>query len=134
MFLLLFLFTFRPILLLNIAAVCCIIMIATIGNLSLVQSHYMIDKTKFLKDQVLYGHAFRNLSMKSVDECFLACYEECFCMTFQMCHQNTECQLLSSNQFRSPFALHSMTGCSYYDMVPDLELVGVDVNLIIILV
>ncbi|XP_028416304.1 uncharacterized protein LOC114540227 [Dendronephthya gigantea] len=81
----------------------------------------MVDKTKALTDQVLYGYAFRNLAMKTVDECFLACYEDCFCMSFQMCRQNTECQLLSSNQFQSPFALHSMMGCSYYDMVPDFE-------------
>ncbi|XP_028416284.1 uncharacterized protein LOC114540214 [Dendronephthya gigantea] len=110
------------------AVVVCVITITTIGNLDLAQSRYTIDKTKVLKDQVLYGYAFRNLTMKTVDECFLACYEDCFCMSFQMCSQNTECQLLSSNQFRLPSDLLDMTGCSYYDMLPDLELIETGCN------
>jgi hypothetical protein len=80
----------------------------------------MIDKTKALDDKILLGYAFRKLTMKTVDECFFHCYEDCFCMAFQMC-QSTECQLLSTNQFQSSSALVTMKGCSYYDMLPDFE-------------
>ncbi|CAB4033556.1 Versican core [Paramuricea clavata] len=73
---------------------------------------------KALNNKVLSGHAFRNLTMKSIVECFFACLEDCLCMSFQMC-ENTECQLLSSNQFRSPSTLLAVMGCSYYDMVPN---------------
>jgi hypothetical protein len=80
----------------------------------------MIDKTKVLKDKVLYGYKYRNFNMTTVDECFLQCYEECFCMAFQMC-PNAQCQLLSSNQFQFPSALVPTEGCSYYDILPDLQ-------------
>ena len=90
------------------------------GFLVLVQAQYMIDKTKTLDDKILLGYAFRKLTMKTVDECFFHCYEDCFCMAFQMC-QSTECQLLSTNQFQSSSALVTMKGCSYYDMLPDFE-------------
>jgi hypothetical protein len=80
----------------------------------------MIDKTKALENKILLGYAFRKLTMKTVDECFFHCYEDCFCMAFQMC-QSAECQLLSTNQFQSSSALVTMKGCSYYDMLPDFE-------------
>jgi hypothetical protein len=81
----------------------------------------MIDKTKALENKILLGYAFRKLAMKTVDECFFHCYEDCF--SFEMC-QSKECQLLSTNQFQSPSALVTMKGCSYYDMLPDLEQVN----------
>ena len=37
------------------------------------------------------------------------------CLSFQICHE-TECQLLSSNQFQSK--LDALIGCTYYDMTP----------------
>ena len=77
-----------------------------------------------MEDKILLGYAFRKLTMIAVDECFLSCYEDCFCMAFQVC-QNSECQLLSSNRFLSSRALVSLKGCSYYDMLPDLQQVTV---------
>ena len=76
---------------------------------------YVVELNKALKNKALTDFAFRNLTMKTVIECFLACLEDCLCLSFQMCNE-TECQLLSSNQFQS--TLVTMTECTYYDMHP----------------
>lgn len=91
--------------------------------LVLVRCQYMIDMTKVVEDRALNGYHYRTHSDKTVDECFLNCYEDCFCMAFQIC-KSTQCQLLSSNQFQSPSALVFVEGCSYYDMLPDLQQVN----------
>ena len=74
---------------------------------------YMVELNKALKNKAMTNFAFRNLTVKTVIECFFACLEDCLCLSFQMCNE-TECQLLSSNQFQS--ALLTMTECTYYDM------------------
>ena len=99
------------------SAVLTVITITSIFQV-MVKPQYMVEMDKALSNKVLSGHAFRNLTMKSIVECFIACLEDCLCMSFQTC-QNTECQLLSSNQFQSPSALVTMMGCSYFDMVPN---------------
>ena len=76
---------------------------------------YMVDLNKALKNKAITNFAFRNLSMKTIVECFFACLDDCLCLSFQMCNE-TECQLLSSNQFQS--TLVTMTECTYYDMHP----------------
>ena len=75
----------------------------------------MVELDKALKNKALTDFAFRNLTMKTVIECFFACLEDCLCLSFQMCNE-TECQLSSSNQFQS--TLVTMTECTYYDMHP----------------
>ena len=75
----------------------------------------MVELNKALKNKAMTDFAFRNLTMKTVMECFLACLEDCLCLSFQMCNE-TECKLLSSNQFQS--TLVTMTECTYYDMHP----------------
>ena len=80
-----------------------------------VNSQYLVKTGNALEDRVLTGHAFQNLTMKTVMECFLACFENCLCLSFQICHEK-ECQLLSSNQFLSK--LNILIGCTYYDMTP----------------
>ena len=64
---------------------------------------------------------YRHLTTESVDECFMHCYEDCFCMSFQMCKKDTECHLMSSNQFQNESKLIAAKGYSYYDMLPDIE-------------
>ncbi len=81
----------------------------------LVNSQYTVKMDAALQDTALTGFAFRNLTMKTVMECFLACFEDCLCLSFQMC-KRTECQLLSSSQIQS--TLDTMPGCTYYDMLP----------------
>ena len=95
-------------------------LVLSIGFLVLVRCQYMIDKTKVVEDKALHGYHYRSHANKTEDECFLNCYKDCFCMAFQICKE-TECQLLSSNQFQSPSALVLGKGCSYYDMLPDLQ-------------
>ena len=82
----------------------------------------MIDKTDVLKGMMLYDtfSQYRHLTTNTVDECFMHCFEDCFCMSFQIC-QNTECHLMSSNQFQNESKLITAKGCSYYDMLPDLD-------------
>ena len=80
-----------------------------------VNSQYLVEIGNALEGRVLTGHAFQNLTMKTVMECFLACIENCLCLSFQIFHE-TECQLLSSNQFLSK--LNVLIGCTYYDMTP----------------
>ena len=70
---------------------------------------------KALKDKALTGYAFRNLTMKTVVDCFFACVDECLCLSFQTCRE-AECQLLSSTHFQSK--LDVKKGCIYYDMFP----------------
>ncbi|CAB3986032.1 small RNA degrading nuclease 5-like isoform X2 [Paramuricea clavata] len=81
----------------------------------LVNSQYMIEVNKALEGKALTGSAFRNLTMKTMMHCFLACLKDCLCISFQMCNE-TECQLLSSSQFQS--TLDTIKGCTYYNMVP----------------
>ncbi|CAB3996089.1 Sphingomyelinase phosphodiesterase D [Paramuricea clavata] len=81
----------------------------------LVHSEYMTGIGRALKDQVLFGHAFRNLTIINAVECFMFCQQERICKAFQMCRKNKDCQLLSSNQFQSPSAFVTMIGCTYYD-------------------
>ena len=76
---------------------------------------YIVELNKALKNKAMTNFAFRNLTMKTVVECFLACLDDCLCRSFQMCNE-TECQLLSSNQFQSTLVI--MTECTYYDMHP----------------
>jgi hypothetical protein len=78
----------------------------------LVNSQYTIEMNKALEGKALTGSAFRNLTMV---DCFLACFEDCLCISFQMCNE-TDCQLLSSSQFQP--TLDTIMGCTYYDMVP----------------
>ena len=80
-----------------------------------VNTQYLVKIGNALEGRVLTGHAFQNLTMKTVMECFLACFENCLCLSFQMCHEK-ECQLLSSNQFQSK--LDTLIDCTYYDMTP----------------
>ena len=77
---------------------------------------YIVELNKALKNKAVTNNfAFRNLTTKTVVECFLACLDDCLCRSFQMCN-DTDCQLLSSNQFQS--TLVTMTECTYYDMHP----------------
>ena len=87
----------------------------TSGFEVLVNSQYMIEMNKAMEGKALTGSAFRNLTMKTVVDCFLACLKDCLCISFQMCNE-TECQLLSSSQFQS--TLDNIIECTYYDMFP----------------
>jgi hypothetical protein len=99
---------------LKLYAAIAVVMI-TSGFEVLVNSQYTIEMNKALEGKALTDFAFRNLTMKTVLDCFLACFEDCLCISFQMCNE-TECQLLSSSQFQS--TLDTIMGCTYYDMVP----------------
>ena len=92
-----------------------VVVLVTVGVL--VQTQYLVEKEKALKDSVLYGHAFRNETVKRVVECFFSCLEGCLCMAFQI-YNTTVCQLLSSNRFQTPSALSSLPLSIYYDMLP----------------
>ena len=85
-----------------------------------VNCQYMLNKSKTLKDTALEGAAFLNLTDTSVDMCFLACVQNCRCMTIQT-FKSTECQLLSSNRFQDPLSLVSKRGYIYYDMRPSQQ-------------
>ena len=76
---------------------------------------YMVELNKALKNKALSNFAFRNFTLKTIFECLFACLEDCLCLSFQMCNE-TECHLLSSNQYQS--TLVTMTECTYYDMNP----------------
>ena len=82
----------------------------------LVTSQYVVELGTALKDKALTGFAFHNFTMKTMADCFLACFNECLCMSFQM-YNETECQLLSSNRFQS--TLKPKIGFTYYDMLPE---------------
>lgn len=79
--------------------------------------HFLVDKSKALHDKALHDHAFRNITVGLFVECFIGCYKDCLCLAFQICNE-TECQLLSNNRYRTPILLKTLTGCSYYDMIP----------------
>ena len=93
---------------------CLLVMITSVFRV-LVSLQYAVKMDTALQDRALTGFAFRNLTMTTVMECFLACFEDCLCLSFQMCNR-TECHLLSSSQIQS--TLDTMPGCTYYDMLP----------------
>ena len=76
---------------------------------------YMVELNKALESKGMINFAYRNFTMKTVIQCFFACLEDCLCLSFQVCNE-TQCHLLSSNQFQS--TLVTMTECTYYDMRP----------------
>ena len=91
------------------------VVLITSGFEVLVNSQYTIEMNKALEGKALTGSVFRNLTMKTMVDCFLDCLKDCLCISFQMCNE-TECQLLSSSQFQS--TMDTIIGCTYYDMVP----------------
>ena len=91
------------------------VLVLSIMGFILVHSEYMTGIGRAIKDKVLFGHAFRNLTVINAVECFMFCQQERLCKAFQMCRKNKDCQLLSSNQFQSPSAFVTMIGCTYYD-------------------
>ena len=68
-----------------------------------VKSQYLVEIGNAIEGAVLTGHAFQNLTMKTVVECFLACFENCLCLSFQICHE-TECHPINF----SPSWMHSL--------------------------
>jgi Flp pilus assembly protein protease CpaA len=49
----------------------------------LVTSQYIVELGTAFKDKALTGFAFQNFTMKTMADCFLACFNECLCMSFQ---------------------------------------------------
>ena len=68
----------------------------------------------------LHGHEFQSLNVNGVGDCFLACIEDCLCLSFQI-HHNTVCQLLSTSRAITPLALVEYPGCLYYDIYQEVR-------------
>ena len=92
-----------------------VVMATSCVNQRVLVNSYMVELNKALKNKAMTNFTFRNFSMETVIECFFACLEDCLCLSFQMCNE-TECHLLSSNQYLS--TLVTKMECTYYDMRP----------------
>lgn len=77
-----------------------------------------------MKDEhALLGHAFKNVSVARVMDCYKACQPNCRCISFNFL-TNTDrenCQLNEENRHLKPDSLKPTIGSQYYDMVIILD-------------
>ncbi|KAL9989534.1 hypothetical protein ACROYT_G004096 [Oculina patagonica] len=69
----------------------------------------------------LVGHAFENVSVAGVLNCYQTCQPNCRCISFNFLTnvQQDNCQLNEENRHLKPGALMPLRGSQYYDVVID---------------
>ena len=67
-------------------------------------------------NKVLYGHSFINISgITAMENCLEHCLANCFCLSFQICEDEAECQLCSSNKYLNSQTMQQSQGCTSYN-------------------
>ncbi len=68
-------------------------------------------KVTGIRDRILYGYSFRNITgISRMEECLAKCLEECKCLSFQMCKDDM-CQLCSKNSKQNEGSIQQSKGC-----------------------
>lgn len=71
-----------------------------------------------LKDRVLNEtNKIREITVKQEAECFFNCYQNCHCLSFNVC--GTKCELNAANSFSTSVSIIKKEGCRYYDQPLD---------------
>ena len=67
-------------------------------------------------NKVLYGYSFINISgITAMENCLEHCLANCFCLSFQICEDEAECQLCSSNKYLNSQTMQQSQGCTSYN-------------------
>ena len=67
-------------------------------------------------NKVLYGHSFINISgITAMENCLEHCLANCLCLSFQICDDEAECQLCSSNKYLNSQTMRQSQGCTSYN-------------------
>ena len=69
------------------------------------------------KSFALLGHSYRNISDKTVQECFTACINDCRCLSFQT--QDSRCELLEEDRETAEQDFQELPGYDYYDIIQE---------------
>ena len=73
-------------------------------------------------NKVLYGHSFINISgITAKENCLEHCLANCLCLSFQICDDEAECQLCSSNKYLNSQTMRQSQGCTSYNFRDDGE-------------
>ena len=67
-------------------------------------------------NKVLYGYSFINISgITAMENCLEHCLANCLCLSFQICDDEAECQLCSSNKYLNSQTMRQSQGCTSYN-------------------
>ena len=86
--------------------------------------HYVMVHTQFTyrvasNDRCIRGHQVQSSIVNHrASDCFLACWENCLCIAFQIIDE-IYCQLLSTTRLLTP--LLESPQCLYYDVIPQVR-------------